>query len=88
MPYDEFDIMLKDINEEELEMIGRDQEVKHLIAATFWDSDFSVIRDPGPVGSNRVSSEQSWHPFWACEHFGNWFAAQVEAQFGYQLEWG
>ncbi|KAE9547232.1 hypothetical protein FO519_009556, partial [Halicephalobus sp. NKZ332] len=42
LPYDEFDIMLKDINEEELEKIGRDQEVEHLGAGTFPTPAFPV----------------------------------------------
>ncbi|CAJ0948307.1 unnamed protein product, partial [Mesorhabditis belari] len=35
MSYDEFDSMLKDIDEEELEIIGRAEEIEHLSAGTF-----------------------------------------------------
>ncbi|CAD6195815.1 unnamed protein product [Caenorhabditis auriculariae] len=42
MPYDEFDIMLTDINEAEMEKIGIAEEVKHLSPGTFSDPAFPV----------------------------------------------
>ncbi|KAE9554673.1 hypothetical protein FO519_002083 [Halicephalobus sp. NKZ332] len=42
LPYDEFDIMLKDINELKLENIGEAYEIEHLSADTFTSPSFPV----------------------------------------------
>jgi hypothetical protein len=42
LPYDDFDVLVSDINEHKLEEIGKDKEIEHLSAGTFPTPAFSV----------------------------------------------